>query len=130
MGLGELLRQEHVDISALDRAPDEPTPRERTLRIRRRTRWLCAVCGARGSFSRPYNSPEHGPRWVDLCAPHAILTWPPSPRVPTTYAEIFADLQEVAAERGFTLRFLSEEEFLEMGRRAMEYRMREHRERP
>jgi hypothetical protein len=67
---------------------------------------------------------------VDLCRPHAILTWPTARRAPATYEGIFADLQEAAAERGLTMRMLSEEEFLEMGRRAKEHRMRERRERP
>jgi hypothetical protein len=62
MELGDLLRQEHVDLSVLDPAPAEPTMREHTLRIRRPQPWLCAVCGERGSASRLYDSPEHGPR--------------------------------------------------------------------
>ncbi|MFG2789998.1 hypothetical protein [Streptomyces sp. NPDC048419] len=130
MELGELLRQQRIDLSTLEHAPASPTARERALRVKRPPPWPCVVCGNEGAISRPYTSPEHGPRWVDLCMPHAILTWPPAPGMPTTTAGILADLQEVAAERGLTVRILSEEEFEEMGRRARERRMKERRERP
>jgi hypothetical protein len=129
MELGELLRQEHIDLTALEAAPGSPTARERALRVKRPPPWPCLVCAEWGAVSRPYTSPEHGPRWVELCWPHALLSWPPAPRMPTTTAGILADLQEAAAERGLTVRILCEEVFQEMGRRARERRMRERRER-
>ncbi|MFF4500356.1 hypothetical protein [Streptomyces sp. NPDC001401] len=68
--------------------------------------------------ARVYDSPDHGPRWVDLCLPHMVLTSKPAPRMPTTWEGIFADLREVTAELGLTMCPVSPQEWEEKGRRA------------
>lgn len=116
MELGELLRQQHVDLFALDPAPGDPVDRDVFRRIHRML--PCSVCGEMAASARVHDSPDHGPRWVDLCTPHMVLTFRPAPRMPTTWEGIFADLREVTAELGLTMRPISHEEWEEKGRRA------------
>ncbi|MCI3277607.1 hypothetical protein [Streptomyces cylindrosporus] len=116
MELGDLLHQQHVDPSGLDPAPGRPTEREYFRRIHRML--PCTACGETAASTRVHNSPNHGPRWVDLCMPHMILTMKPAPRMPTTLEGILDDVREVAAEVGLTLRPISQEEWEETGRRA------------
>ena len=63
--------------------------------------WPCSVCGEMSSTVRIYDSPEHGPRWVDLCWHHGFATMSPW-RGPSTAEGIIADLREVAAKLGLT----------------------------
>ncbi|MGW3031211.1 hypothetical protein ACWDCB_08235 [Streptomyces sp. NPDC001178] len=116
MELGELLRQQRVDLSALDPAPGKPADREYFRRIHRML--PCSACGEMAASARVHDSPDHGPRWVDLCTPRMVLTFRPAPRMPTTWEGIFADLREVTAELGLTMRPISQEEWEEKGRRA------------
>ncbi|WP_327691334.1 hypothetical protein OG870_22680 [Streptomyces sp. NBC_00461] len=121
--LGELLRQQHVDLSALEPAPAKPTSSEKVRRIQRMPPWPCSVCGEMSPTVRVYDSPEHGPRWVDLCRDHGITTMPPW-RGPSTVEGIIADLREVADKLGLTLRLVRPEKFEEKGRRARKRRGR------
>ncbi|MGW2523952.1 hypothetical protein ACWC09_44620 [Streptomyces sp. NPDC001617] len=114
MELGELLREQDVDWQALDSAPAKPTRDEQIDRVRRLV--PCSVCGELAGVARVHDSPEGGSRWVDLCMPHAVLTWPPAPGMPTTWEGIFADLRDMAAELGLTMRPISEGEFQESSR--------------
>jgi len=98
MELGDLLEREHVDLSALDPAPAKPTRDEQRARILRVPPRPCTVCGDAIRTTRVHTTPEHGPRWVDLCRDHALLTWPAAPGMPSTMEGVLADLREVAAE--------------------------------
>ncbi|MEJ8670103.1 hypothetical protein WKI71_21895 [Streptomyces sp. MS1.AVA.1] len=118
MDLGELLRQQQVDPGALEQAPATLNRDEQRLRILRMPPWPCSVCGEPSATARPYDSLEHGPRWVDLCWDHALLTRPPALKMPTTLEGIFADMRKVATELGLTMRIMTADEFEGRARRA------------
>lgn len=111
MDLGELLRQQHLDLDTLTPAPALPARDEQMQRILRVPPWPCSVCTGPSATACPYDSLQHGPRWVDLCWDHALLTRPPALKMPTTVEGIFADMRKLAAEFGLTMRIMTAEEF-------------------
>jgi len=108
--LGDLLRLERVDLGALDPAPAKPSMPEQRARVLHVPPWPCTACGDTGRTTCVYSTPEHGPRWIDLCRDHALLTWPTAAGMPSTMAGILADLREVAAEAGVPLRIWTDED--------------------
>ncbi|MFE5924112.1 hypothetical protein [Streptomyces sp. NPDC056468] len=118
MNLEELLRQQDVDLCALEPAPATLNRHEQRLRILRMPPWPCSVCGEPSATARPYDNLEQGPRWVDLCWDHALLTRPPALKMPTTVEGLFADMRKLAAEFGLTMRDMTADEFEDTARRA------------
>ncbi|MET9454479.1 hypothetical protein ABZY05_05225 [Streptomyces canus] len=128
MDVEELLRQHAVDGSGLDPAPPETGDRltdDPQVRARYRAdAWRpCCVCGTDYRTSRVIDFPGCGPRWVDLCRDHSLAVRKPAlPTMPATVEGAFADIREAAAKLGLTMRRVSHEEWLEMGRRARQRR--------
>ncbi|MFE3033055.1 hypothetical protein ACFXKY_15595 [Streptomyces canus] len=129
MDVEELLRRHAVDGAGLDPAPPETGDRltdDPHVRARfRADAWRpCCVCGIDYRTCRVIDFPGYGPRWVDLCRDHSLaVTKPALPTMPTTVEGAFADIREIVAKYGLTMRPISHEEWLEMG-----HRVRRHRE--
>ena len=128
MDVEELLRQHAVDGARLDPAPPETSDRltdDPHVRARfRADAWRpCCVCDIDYRTSRVIDFPGYGPRWVDLCRDHSLAVAKPAlPTMPTTVEGAFEDIREIAAKLGLTMRPVSQEEWLEMGRRARQRR--------
>ena len=126
--VGDLLKQHAVDGARLDQAPPETGDRltdDPPVRARYRAdAWRpCCVCGIDYRTSRVIDFPGYGPRWVDLCRDHSLAVRRPAlATMPTTVEGAFADIREVAAKFGLTMRTVSQEEWLEMGRAARQRR--------
>ncbi|MER6420703.1 hypothetical protein [Streptomyces sp. NPDC001137] len=118
MTLAELFRRHGVDPKTLPQAPASPPDSEVRTRITQAPFQPCAACGEDSATVRVRDFGD-GPRWVDLCWEHGWATVEPAPRMPTTLEGILADVGEVAAELGLTLRPVSPEELLESARRVM-----------
>jgi hypothetical protein len=128
MDVGELLKQHAVDGAHLDPAPPETGDRLKDdpwvrARYRADARRPCCVCGTGYRTSRVIDFPGYGPRWVDLCRDHSLAVRKPAlPTMPATVEGAFEDIREIAAKMGLTMRPVSHEEWLEMGRRARQRR--------
>ena len=126
--VGDLLKQHAVDGARLDPAPPETGDRltdDPHVRARYRAdAWRpCCVCGIDYRTSRVIDFPDYGPRWVDLCRDHSLAVRRPAlPTMPATVEGAFADIREIAAKYGLTMRTVSQEEWQEMGRRARQRR--------
>ena len=126
--VGDLLKRHAVDGARLDPAPPETGDRltdDPHVRARYRAdAWRpCCVCGIDYRTSRVIDFPDYGPRWVDLCRDHSLAVRRPAlPTMPATVEGAFADIREIAAKYGLTMRTVSQEEWLEMGRAARQRR--------
>ncbi|MET9912937.1 hypothetical protein ABZZ74_40235 [Streptomyces sp. NPDC006476] len=111
----EELRQHGIDQASLPSAPGtEPTRQEFPTRLNTLPPAPCARCSEAGITTNVTDAGD-GPRWLDLCWPHARELAHPYHR-PTTIEEILDAIlevaKEVAAEMGLSvpLRIWTDEE--------------------
>lgn len=99
MDVDELLRKHDIDPAGLEPAPDAATRQDVITRICEQPPRPCTMCGEPSPTARIHPTPDHGPRWVDLCREHWSAVRHPW-RGPSTVAGILADIRWAAAEVG------------------------------